>query len=269
MISVITTSQDWWPADYGSYAGLMIRHVLARRGHLPHLRRPRRRGQGMQRFAPLNSWPDNANLDKARRLLWPVKQKYGNKISWADLLVFAGNAALESAGFETFGFAFGRPDFWEPEEVLFGEEDEWLGTDKRYCRRRCLAGSSRNVRRHHDGPDLRESRRPGRQAGSVGRGDRHQGDVRPHGDERRGDRRADRRRPHPRQDPRRGPGRWHGPRARGCSHRAAGPGLEVPVRLRQGRRLHHQRARGRVDAPRRRSGATATWRSSTATSGSW
>src|SRR4029077_16316311 len=96
-------------------------------------------GQGAQRFAPLNSWPDNANLDKARRLLWPVTQKYGNKISWADLLVFAGNVALESMGFKTFGFAFGRPDIWEPEEILFGEEGEWLGTNKRYSGTRDLA----------------------------------------------------------------------------------------------------------------------------------
>jgi catalase-peroxidase len=96
----------------------------------------------MQRFAPINSWPDNANLDKARRLLWPVKKKYGSKISWADLLVFAGNVALESMGFKTFGFAFGRPDIWEPEEILFGEEGEWLGTNKRYSGTRDLAQPS-------------------------------------------------------------------------------------------------------------------------------
>jgi catalase-peroxidase len=132
VLSVITTSQDWWPADYGSYAGLFIRMSWHAAGTYRTYDGRGGAGQGMQRFAPLNSWPDNANLDKARRLLWPVKQKHGNKISWSDLLVFAGNVALESAGFETFGFAFGRPDFWEPEEVIFGEEEEWMGTDKRY-----------------------------------------------------------------------------------------------------------------------------------------
>ena len=132
VMSVITTSQDWWPADYGSYAGLFIRMSWHAAGTYRIYDGRGGGGQGMQRFAPLNSWPDNANLDKARRLLWPVKKKYGNKISWSDLLVFAGNVSLESAGFQTFGFGFGRPDFWEPEEVIFGEEEEWLGTDKRY-----------------------------------------------------------------------------------------------------------------------------------------
>ncbi len=139
VMSVITTSQDWWPADYGSYAGLFIRMSWHAAGTYRIHDGRGGGGQGMQRFAPLNSWPDNANLDKARRLLWPVKQKHGNAISWADLLVFAGNVSLESAGFETFGFGFGRPDVWEPEETLFGEEDEWLGTDKRYSGDRELA----------------------------------------------------------------------------------------------------------------------------------
>ena len=139
VLKVITTSQDWWPADYGSYAGLFIRMSWHAAGTYRIYDGRGGGGQGMQRFAPLNSWPDNANLDKARRLLWPIKQKYGNKISWADLLVFAGNVALESAGFETFGFGFGRADVWEPEEILFGEEDEWLGTNKRYSGERELA----------------------------------------------------------------------------------------------------------------------------------
>ncbi len=139
VLSVITTSQDWWPSDYGSYAGLFIRMSWHAAGTYRIFDGRGGGGQGMQRFAPINSWPDNANLDKARRLLWPVKQKYGNKISWADLIIFAGNVSLESAGFETFGFGFGRQDVWEPEEILFGEEDEWLGTDKRYSGERDLA----------------------------------------------------------------------------------------------------------------------------------
>jgi catalase-peroxidase len=139
MISVLTTSQDWWPADYGHYGGFFIRMSWHAAGTYRIYDGRGGGGQGMQRFAPLNSWPDNASLDKARRLLWPVKKKYGNKISWADLIVYAGNVALDSMGFKTFGFAFGREDVWEPEEILFGEEGEWLGTDKRYSGKRDLA----------------------------------------------------------------------------------------------------------------------------------
>ncbi|GAC69617.1 catalase/peroxidase HPI [Gordonia soli] len=136
---VLTTSQDWWPADYGHYGGLFIRLSWHAAGTYRTFDGRGGAGEGAQRFAPLNSWPDNANLDKARRLLWPVKKKYGNKVSWADLLVFSGNVALESMGFQTFGFGFGRPDTWEPEEVFWGPEDTWLGTDKRYSGERELA----------------------------------------------------------------------------------------------------------------------------------
>jgi catalase-peroxidase len=130
LIQVMTTSQDWWPADYGHYGPLFIRMTWHAAGTYRIADGRGGGGQGAQRFAPLNSWPDNANLDKARRLLWPIKQKYGRKISWADLLVYAGNVAMESMGFRTFGFGFGRPDIWEPDEIFWGPEDTWLGDER-------------------------------------------------------------------------------------------------------------------------------------------
>ena len=241
----LTTSQDWWPADFGHYGPFIIRMAWHSAGTYRISDGRGGAGAGQQRFAPINSWPDNGNLDKARRLLWPVKQKYGQALSWADLMILAGNVALESMGFETFGFAGGREDVWEPDEdVYWGPETTWLG-DERYSGDREL---EEPLGARPDGPHLRQPGGPERRPGLPGRGRGHPRDVQADGDERRGDRRADRRRPLVRQDPRRGrPGRVRRRRARGRAARGAGPRLGEQLRHRQGRGRDHQRDRGHLD----------------------
>ena len=260
----MTTSQDWWPADYGHYGPLFIRMTWHAAGTYRIDDGRGGGGDGAQRFAPLNSWPDNANLDKARRLLWPVKQKYGQKISWADLLVFAGNVALESMGFKTFGFGFGREDIWEPEEIFWGPEDTWLG-DERYSGDRELTGPFGAVQMgliyvNPEGPngnpdplsaarDIRETFRRmamnDEETVALIVGGHTFGKC------------------HGAVDP-----ELVGPEPEGCPVEHQGIGWKNTLRHRQGHRHDHQRARGRVDQQPDASGTTATSTTCSGTSGS-
>ncbi len=178
--ALMTDSQEWWPADFGHYGPLFIRMAWHSAGTYRIGDGRGGAGSGEQRFAPLNSWPDNVNLDKARRLLWPVKQKYGRKISWADLMILAGNVALESMGFKTFGFGGGREDVWEPgEDIYWGPEGKWLA-DERYSGDRDLSNPLAAVQMgliyvNPEGPNGK----PDPLAAAV----RHPRDLRPHGDE--------------------------------------------------------------------------------------
>ena len=236
--ALMTDSQEWWPADFGHYGPLFIRMAWHSAGTYRVGDGRGGAGAGQQRFAPLNSWPDNVNLDKARRLLWPIKQKYGRKISWADLMILTGNVALESMGFKTFGFGGGREDVWEPEEdIYWGPEGKWLA-DERYSGDRDLENPLAAVQMgliyvNPEGPngkpdpiaaarDIRET-------------------FAPHGNERRGNRRAHRRRTHLRKDPRRRRCGTGGPGAGSRQHRRAGPGLEQQIWRRQRRRHDRQR----------------------------
>ena len=241
--AVMTNSQDWWPADFGHYGGLFIRMAWHSAGTYRIHDGRGGAGSGQLRFAPLGSWPDNANIDKARRLLWPVKQKYGRKISWADLMVLTGNVALESMGFKTFGFAGGREDVWEPEHVNWGSESTWLG-DERYSGDRQLANPFGAVQMgliyvNPEGPngkpdpvaaarDIRETFRRmamnDEETVALIAGGHSFGKT--HGA---------------------APATHVGPRAGGRQPRGAGFRLEGRLRDRQGRPRHHERSRSHLD----------------------
>jgi catalase-peroxidase len=240
--ALMTTSQDWWPADFGHYGGLFIRMAWHSAGTYRVADGRGGAGGGQQRFAPLNS-SDNANLDKARRLLWPIKQKYGGKISWADLMILAGNVALESMGFKTFGFAGGRADTWEPEELYWGPEGTWLG-DERYSGERELQNPLGAVQMgliyvNPEGPNGNPDPSP-RRVTSAKRlrgwrwttrdGGAHCGWSQLW----------------------QNAWRWrpvaHRSGARKWRHRGPGAGLEEQTRQRRRGRCHHRRSRGHMDA---------------------
>ena len=264
IFALMTTSQDWWPADWGHYGPFFIRMAWHSAGTYRTGDGRGGAGSGNQRFAPINSWPDNGNLDKARRLLWPIKQKYGNKLSWADLLILTGNCALESMGFKTFGFGGGREDVWEPEEdIYWGTEAKWLG-DKRYSGERDLENPLAAVQMgliyvNPEGPNGKPD--------PLAAGRRHSRNLRAHGDGRRRDGRADRRRSHLRQGPRRGDPALVGPEPEGAPIEAQGLGWMNSFGTGKGgiRSPADSKARG---SRTRRSGTMATSTCCSATSGS-
>jgi catalase-peroxidase len=265
LAALMTDSQDWWPADFGHYGPLFIRMAWHSAGTYRIGDGRGGAGRGQQRFAPLNSWPDNVSLDKARRLLWPIKQKYGRKISWADLMILTGNVALETMGFKTFGFGGGRPDVWEPDQdVYWGREKTWLGGDVRYAQGSPGVERQGGVLVKDDDSQVPHSRDLENPLAAVQMGliyvNPEGPDGKPdplaaaatsatpsaHGDERRGNRGADRGRPHLRQDARRGPASTWPTNPKPPASKP-GPRLEEQLRHRQGRRHHHQRPGSDLD----------------------